>query len=121
MAHLMASGASETYSMVQRKTISWPNLNQLEMLIKWSSGYHHLITGATSPTPEDAPGGILADDMGLGKTLTMIATVVSGKASGLRFEASEPEEIFHLSMPRIPTRATLVIVPSSCKNIGINL
>ncbi|KAF9893205.1 hypothetical protein FE257_011628 [Aspergillus nanangensis] len=61
-------------------------------------------------TPPDFRGGILADDMGLGKTLTMIALIASDRANML---SSGPERCIARSSTLEPTKATLLIVPSS--------
>jgi SNF2 family DNA or RNA helicase len=61
-------------------------------------------------------GGILADEMGLGKTLTMLAAIIRTAGTAKDFAYSIPNDV-HLSVEQayIPSRATLVVVPSPSK------
>jgi SNF2 family DNA or RNA helicase len=70
--------------------------------------YRHIITGSTSPTPQDILGGILADDMGLGKTLAIISSIVASLSH--RKESTDEQP----NTPLTLTKSTLVIVPSVC-------
>jgi hypothetical protein len=73
--------------------------------------HRHIISGATSKTPEDCPGGILADDMGLGKTLSMLAAIV--RTIDLATLFSSDDEITSNNTSIIHNaKSTLVIVPS---------
>ncbi|KAF5637162.1 SNF2 family domain protein [Fusarium sp. NRRL 52700] len=77
--------------------------------------YRHRITGAeSSDCPDELGGGILADDMGMGKTLTTLALI------------TETLPLAHSWFQDIPagsskalSRATLVIVPSTCKYVHL--
>jgi SNF2 family DNA or RNA helicase len=62
-------------------------------------------------------GGILADEMGLGKTLTMLAAIIRTASTAKDFAYSIPNNV-HLSMEQafIPSRATLVVVPSPSRS-----
>ena len=64
--------------------------------------------------PNDFRGGILADEMGLGKTLTMIANIVSSRRHALDFAvAKAPRMSTDCASDIIPSKATLVVVPSA--------
>jgi SNF2-related domain len=62
-------------------------------------------------------GGILADEMGLGKTLTMLSAMIRTTDEAKAF-ASSSSHGTHLGTDRslIPSRATLVVVPSPCES-----
>jgi SNF2 family DNA or RNA helicase len=70
--------------------------------------YRHIITGSTSPIPQDILGGILADDMGLGKTLAIISSIVASLSPRKKSADEQPNTSLTL------TKSTLVIVPSIC-------
>ncbi|KAI1145587.1 hypothetical protein F4825DRAFT_473811 [Nemania diffusa] len=74
--------------------------------------YRHLITGSTSPKPNDILGGILGDGMGLGKTLSMIACIVSSLANTGEFADNSIRKSPQITMSPFPIESTLVIVPS---------
>ncbi|KAI0406998.1 hypothetical protein F4802DRAFT_555264 [Xylaria palmicola] len=76
------------------------------------SMYRHIITGATSPRPNDILGGILGDGMGLGKTLSMIACIVSSQAHADELMNGPSNKDLSGTMPPAPVGSTLVIVPS---------
>lgn len=80
------------------------------------SKYVHAITGCEeNEMPMETGGGILADEMGLGKTLTMISAIIRTTQNAKAF-ANENSRARHLSAQSslIPSRATLVVVPSPC-------
>lgn len=68
--------------------------------------------------PIETGGGILADEMGLGKTLTMLCAII-GTIDKARdaidyAELHKPAQLE--ARPRlVPSRATLVVVPSRCE------
>lgn len=86
-----------------------------EGFITGPSVYRHIITGAKSPRAVDALGGVLADDMGLGKTLSMIATIVSTMTRSEKHALEKVIDDGQSKAPLIPSKATLVIVPSARK------
>ncbi|KAI1311219.1 hypothetical protein F5Y03DRAFT_343886 [Xylaria venustula] len=73
--------------------------------------YRHIITGSTSPEPNDILGGILGDGMGLGKTLSMIACIVSSLRYAEMFQCFSKENGLQKAMSPAPVSSTLVIVP----------
>lgn len=79
------------------------------------SSWQNVITGAKNSTPEDPHGGILADDMGLGKTLSTLAVVVGSLGRALDFAIArtrtDPQHWHNI----VPSKTTLVVVPSSCE------
>jgi SNF2 family DNA or RNA helicase len=85
------------------------------------SRYTHVITGCEKhEKPIETGGGILADEMGLGKTLTMLSAII-GTADEAKAFASNIYSDVHLSAEHapIPSRATLVVVPSPCKSFRV--
>ena len=66
--------------------------------------------------PVETGGGILADEMGLGKTLTMLSAIIRTADEAKAFACSFQNGA-HLSVEHtlIPSRATLVVVPSPRK------
>jgi SNF2 family DNA or RNA helicase len=66
--------------------------------------------------PVETGGGILADEMGLGKTLTMLSAIIR-TADEAKVFACSLQNGANLSIEHtlIPSRATLVVVPSPCK------
>ncbi|KAI9666217.1 MAG: hypothetical protein M1821_004152 [Bathelium mastoideum] len=83
------------------------------MLTPIHSSYRHTITGAKSPSPSDVSGGILADDIGLGKTLTVLATILSSIPSAVEFAVGAFDKGFAENSGLIPSKTTLIIVPSA--------
>lgn len=64
--------------------------------------------------------GLLADSMGLGKTLSMLSSIVHSMEEACRFEfLTLPSNAFENI--GLPTRATLVVVPSSRKSSSLPL
>lgn len=80
--------------------------------------FEHIITNCKqTKKPEETGGGILADEMGLGKTLTMLCAIIRTFDEAKEFPQLVYDQI-HLTAecPLTPSRATLVVVPSSCKS-----
>jgi SWI/SNF-related matrix-associated actin-dependent regulator of chromatin subfamily A3 len=75
--------------------------------------YQNVITGAKGSRIEDSLGGILADDMGLGKTLSILAVIVTSIRHALHFAVSSTRGPSTLWRNMVPSKATLVIVPSA--------
>lgn len=77
--------------------------------------YQHRITGiSTEHRPLEEGGGILADDMGMGKTLTTLALIEATSAEAASW-ASQPKAGINYRRDFLRTKATLVVVPSTCK------
>jgi SWI/SNF-related matrix-associated actin-dependent regulator of chromatin subfamily A3 len=74
-----------------------------------------VITGAKGSRIEDSLGGILADDMGLGKTLSILAVIVTSLSHALHFAVVGTRGPSTLWRSMVPSKATLVIVPSARK------
>lgn len=87
----------------------------MEKTTNFKASYRHIITGSTSPKPEDMLGGILADGMGLGKTLTMIASIVASLSRIEEFAMGKLLNDEEARMSLTPVISTLVIVPSVCQ------
>jgi SNF2 family DNA or RNA helicase len=64
---------------------------------------------------EDVLGGILADDMGLGKTLSMLAVIVDSLGRALEYAVTHTRGSTAHWQEVIPSKTTLVVVPSSCE------
>jgi SNF2 family DNA or RNA helicase len=66
--------------------------------------------------PIETGGGILADDMGLGKTLTMLSAIIRTADEANAFACGHNHSLnLTVEHALIPSRATLVVVPSPCK------
>jgi hypothetical protein len=79
--------------------------------------YTHAVTGEeTAGRPSETGGGILADEMGLGKTLTMLSVISETITEAASF-AKDTNSSAYLGLEHtlIPSKATLIIVPSPCK------
>lgn len=82
------------------------------------ASYENKITGSKEHIqPAESLGGILADDMGLGKTLTVLATIIRTTSNAKAFAGSNCNAVSGLACEegerlQIPSRATLVVVPS---------
>jgi SNF2 family DNA or RNA helicase len=76
-----------------------------------------IINCKTSQKPVETGGGILSDEMGLGKTLTMLAAMIHSAEEARAF-AINAYHVVSLGTEHalIPSRATLVVVPSPCKS-----
>jgi SWI/SNF-related matrix-associated actin-dependent regulator of chromatin subfamily A3 len=66
---------------------------------------------------DDVRGGILADDMGLGKTLSMLAQIVRSLPQALDFAASRTAAAPSAWKDLVPSKSTLVVVPSTRKSV----
>ncbi|KAM0210012.1 hypothetical protein ACHAQD_009889 [Fusarium lateritium] len=75
--------------------------------------YQHIFTGAKRPRQEEAEGGIIADDMGLGKSLVILSTIASSLDRAASFVASESQQNSTEQQYKTPSRATLILAPSS--------
>lgn len=83
------------------------------------SVFEHQITDQRQLVrPNISAGGILADEMGLGKTLTVLSAIVHSmnEASYFIMPARETSPGDDLARP---TRATLVVVPSTRKSANV--
>lgn len=87
------------------------------LLINICVRFIHTITGSeTGEQPIETGGGILADDMGLGKTLTMLSAIIRTAGEANSFGTCSQKDATQVSENiLIPSRATLVVVPSPCK------
>ncbi|VUC22966.1 unnamed protein product [Clonostachys rosea] len=76
------------------------------------SFYRHVFTGAKRPEPTEAKGGIIADEMGLGKSLVILSVISSSLGNAEEFGKTFDNQ--HESHPsrKVPSKATLIIVPS---------
>ena len=71
----------------------------------------------TSQKPVETGGGILSDEMGLGKTLTMLAAMIHSAEDARAFAMNTHHGVsLGTEHALIPSRATLVIVPSPRKS-----
>jgi SNF2 family DNA or RNA helicase len=77
-----------------------------------------VITGCDkSQKPVETGGGILADEMGLGKTLTMLSAMIRTAGKAKEFASSSYHGMnLGTEHSLIPSRATLVVVPSPCRS-----
>ena len=62
---------------------------------------------------DDPTGGILADDMGLGKTLSILAAIVASLEHALHFSIPSITQPPTSGPNAVPSKTTLVIVPSA--------
>ncbi|KAF2492652.1 hypothetical protein BU16DRAFT_620011 [Lophium mytilinum] len=75
--------------------------------------YHHVFSGAKCPKQDETKGGIIADEMGLGKSLVVLSTVAGTLDRSENFAAQEHQALRKQSSRRIPSKATLILAPSS--------
>ncbi|EHK49549.1 hypothetical protein TRIATDRAFT_270730 [Trichoderma atroviride IMI 206040] len=75
--------------------------------------YQHVFTGAKRPERIEAKGGIIADEMGLGKSLIILSTVASSHDRASSFVAAESQPVTPQPPRKPPSKATLIITPSS--------
>ena len=79
-----------------------------------SSRYRHKLTEAeSSEPPSELGGGILADDMGMGKSLSVLA-LIARTLDEARSWSAEIRELSVQFSRENRSRASLVIVPSTC-------
>ncbi|KAF9785606.1 hypothetical protein IL306_005429 [Fusarium sp. DS 682] len=86
-----------------------------EPLLEPKPDLNHIFTGAKRPKQEEAEGGIIADEMGLGKSLVILSTIAGSLDRAEKFVASENELISTEQQSKTPSRATLILAPSSRK------
>jgi SNF2 family DNA or RNA helicase len=87
----------------------------LNYLLTNLHSYQHVFSGAKRSQPDEAKGGILADDMGLGKTLVTLATIAGSIDRAENFVLTESKESGSSQQPSVPSKATLIVAPSSCE------
>jgi SWI/SNF-related matrix-associated actin-dependent regulator of chromatin subfamily A3 len=75
------------------------------------ASYQHVFTGAKRPEPQEARSGILADEMGLGKSLVILSTIAGSLTRAREFSEVRSEN----PAAKVPSRATLILAPSSRK------
>jgi SNF2 family DNA or RNA helicase len=80
------------------------------------SSYEHLITGSKRQViPDNNLGGIISDEMGMGKSLTMLSVIVGSLTAAEYFAQTVRRDLASKSVRKPASKATLVVVPSSCK------
>jgi len=78
--------------------------------------YEHLITGSKRQViPDNNLGGIISDEMGMGKSLTMLSAIVGSHAAAESFAQSGRRDLVSKGVRKPASKATLVVVPSTCK------
>lgn len=77
--------------------------------------YQHIFSGAKRPQQEETKGGIIADEMGLGKSLVMLSTVAGSLDRAGDFFSSQIQLFSSKSTKKPPSKATLIVAPSSRK------
>ncbi|KAJ5660825.1 uncharacterized protein N7484_000197 [Penicillium longicatenatum] len=70
--------------------------------------YQHVLNGERRREPDHAKGGIVADEMGLGKSLVILSVIAGSLDEARRFGAQKSPQ-----QTRTPSKATLIIVPST--------
>lgn len=81
------------------------------------TSYQHVFTGAKRPQQNEATGGIIADEMGLGKSLVILSTISGSFDRAEGFVSAENQLLQVNSGKKIPSKATLVLAPSSRKSL----
>jgi SNF2 family DNA or RNA helicase len=75
-----------------------------------------LITGTKREgIPDSNLGGIISDEMGMGKSLTMLSVIVGSLSGAESFAQSVGRHGTSQSYQKLTAKATLILVPSSCK------
>ncbi|KAI2626751.1 SNF2 family N-terminal domain-containing protein [Hypoxylon sp. NC1633] len=74
--------------------------------------YQHVISGTRRQIPAESKGGIIADEMGLGKTMVALSVISASTDRASKFASENLQSDGEQSSQR-PSKATLVIVPSS--------
>lgn len=77
--------------------------------------YQHIFSGAKRPQQDEAKGGIIADEMGLGKSLVILSTVAGSLDRAEDLVAAENQLLPTQPLRKAPSRATLILAPSSRK------
>ncbi|KAF2807331.1 uncharacterized protein BDZ99DRAFT_447702 [Mytilinidion resinicola] len=75
--------------------------------------YQHVFSGAKCPKQDEAKGGIIADEMGLGKSLVILSTIAGTLDRSAGFAAQEKQVLRHQAARKVPSKATLILAPSS--------
>lgn len=78
-----------------------------------------MFTGAKRPHQNEASGGIIADEMGLGKSLVILSTIASSMDRANEFVAAETELQRTKPNIKIPSKASLILAPSSRKSSSL--
>ncbi|PVI01287.1 hypothetical protein DM02DRAFT_654670 [Periconia macrospinosa] len=84
-----------------------------EKRIRGEKFFQHVLTKAKSSERNEPRGGILADDMGLGKSLTFLSAIANTLHDASAFVSAYNEDATGQSSGRIPSRTTLIMVPST--------
>jgi SNF2 family DNA or RNA helicase len=87
--------------------------------------FSHVITKAKSTErPLETGGGILADEMGMGKSLSVLALITKTLDSADAWQQGGDDTLADLIADSLstltPSRATLVLVPSARKCLGVS-
>src|SRR4051812_23750653 len=77
--------------------------------------YQHVFSGAKRPQQDEAQGGIIADEMGLGKSLVILSTAAGSLDRAEVFVPAENQLLPTQPPRKVPSRATLILAPSSRK------
>lgn len=91
---------------------------RVEVDIDVRYSYQHVFNGERRAKPQEASGGILADEMGLGKSLVTLSVIAGSLDEAERFAGRQEQS--DVSQKKIPTQATLIVVPSTCKSCPQN-
>lgn len=83
--------------------------------------YQNVITNSKRRDEPEMLGGLLADDMGLGKSLIIIAAILSTIQSAVTFTAKAFTFASQTVHEIVPSKATLILVPSACSSNGSNV
>jgi SWI/SNF-related matrix-associated actin-dependent regulator of chromatin subfamily A3 len=76
-----------------------------------------MLTGGKRPQPDETKGGIIADEMGLGKSLVILSTIAGSLDRADEFVTSENKLRESQSTRKVPSRSTLILAPSTCKQL----
>jgi SWI/SNF-related matrix-associated actin-dependent regulator of chromatin subfamily A3 len=68
-----------------------------------------------APEPREARGGIIADDMGLGKSLVILSAIANTLTDAAEFVSVWKQDSASSLNALVPSRATLILVPSTSK------
>ncbi|CAI7641651.1 unnamed protein product [Penicillium glandicola] len=73
--------------------------------------YQHVFNGERRAKPQEARSGILADEMGLGKSLVTLSVIAGSLDEASKFAGRQEQS--DIPQKKIPTQATLIVVPST--------